>query len=240
MVAAVNPADFADLGLAVPSTEKKAELGQADFLHLMITQLKNQDPFKPLESGEFLGQLAQFGTVSGLTQLQTSFDSLATSLVSNQALQAASLVGRSALVEASGVAIAEGEQVAGAVDLPATSNAVRVVVRSSSGQVVRELDLGARTPGLVSFVWDGKTGDAAAAPSGRYTFSAEFQGDRKVEAATTLISAPVESVVFGADGFSVQLKGIGEMPFAAVREIRNDLTQPTAAADAAAASATVN
>jgi flagellar basal-body rod modification protein FlgD len=240
MVTAVNSADFADLGLAVPTNDKKAELGQADFLHLMLTQLKNQDPFKPLDSGEFLGQLAQFGTVSGLTQLQTSFDSLATSLVSNQALQAASLVGRSALVQASRIAIADGEPVAGAVELPATSSSVRVVVRDSSGEVVRALDLGAKTAGLVPFVWDGKTDDAAAAPSGSYTFSAEFRGDKKIEAATTLISAPVESVVFGADGFSVQLRGIGEMPFAAVREIRNDLTQPAAAVDAVASTDTAN
>ena len=62
-------------------------------MHLMLTQLRNQDPFKPMESGEFLGQLAQFGTVQGLAGLQTSFDSLASSLVSNQALQASSARG---------------------------------------------------------------------------------------------------------------------------------------------------
>ena len=88
--------DLSSLGLGVPAATKKTDLGQTDFLNLMMTELKNQDPTKPMDSSSFLGQLAQFGTVSGLANLQTSFDSLKTSLVSNQALQAASLVGRAA------------------------------------------------------------------------------------------------------------------------------------------------
>ena len=58
--------DLSSLGLSVPAATKKTDLGQTDFLNLMMTQLKNQDPTKPLDSGAFLGQLAQFGTVSGL------------------------------------------------------------------------------------------------------------------------------------------------------------------------------
>src|SRR5262245_56224644 len=122
----VNPIDGLDLGLGVPKAAPRGDLGQEDFLHLMITQLKNQDPFKPMESGEFLGQLAQFGTVQGLAGLQTSFDSLSTSLVSNQALQALTLVGRSALATSSTLAVVAGQSVSGAVDLPASTSIVNV------------------------------------------------------------------------------------------------------------------
>ena len=105
----VSPVDaLGGLGLEVPQTVREGDLGQEDFLHLMLTQLKNQDPFKPMESGEFLGQIAQFGTVQGLAGLQTSFDSLSSSLVSNQALQASTVVGRSALVQTSTIGIAAG------------------------------------------------------------------------------------------------------------------------------------
>jgi len=234
MVSAVNGADLGNLGLGVPRAKRDEELGQNEFLQLMTTQLRNQDPFKPMESGEFLGQLAQFGTVQGLAGLQTSFDSLSTSLVSTQALQAAGLVGRSALAEASGVAIAAGQSVQGAVDLPATSGTVTVTVRDAAGQVVRQLDLGSRAAGLANFTWDGIAGDGTPAPAGRYIFSSQFQSGNEMEAAGTLISAPVDSVLFDADGFSVQLRGIGELPFTAVREIRNDFTSPTAPAVAGA------
>ena len=210
------------LGLGVQQTEKDKELGQDDFLHLMITQLKNQDPFKPMESGEFLGQLAQFGTVSGLAGLQTSFDSLSASLVSNQALQASTLVGRSALVESSVLDVAAGQAVHGAVDLPSMTAGVTVTIRDFTGQPVRTLSLGAQPAGLAAFEWDGLGDGGKTLPAGRYYFDAAYNSGNESVAGDVLLRAPIDSVLVGADGFSVELRGIGELPFAAVREIRNE------------------
>src|SRR5690606_32338123 len=89
--------EYDALGLGTVPEPKRTSLGQEEFLSLMTTQLKNQDPFKPLESGEFLGQLAQFGTVNGLAELKTSFADLAGSLVPSQKLAAADLLGRTVL-----------------------------------------------------------------------------------------------------------------------------------------------
>ena len=38
-------------------------------LKLMTTQLQNQDPFAPMENAEFIAQMAQFSTVTGITKL---------------------------------------------------------------------------------------------------------------------------------------------------------------------------
>ena len=46
------------------------DVGQDEFFKLMIAQLKNQDPMKPMENGEFLTQIAQFSTVNGIRELQ--------------------------------------------------------------------------------------------------------------------------------------------------------------------------
>jgi flagellar basal-body rod modification protein FlgD len=222
MVSAVNSTDYSQLGLGVPqTTPKKSDLGQKDFMTLMMTQLKNQDPFKPLDSGAFLGQLAQFGTVSGLAGLQTSFDSLKTSLLSNQSLQAAGLVGRSALVDASTMAVGDGQAVAGAVDLPDSTSSLTVTVRDSTGQVVRTLPLGANAKGEAPFMWDGMTDTGGVAPAGTYTFGAEFRSGSTVETGTTLLVASIDSVKLGTDGFSVELRGIGEKPFSSVKQIGN-------------------
>jgi flagellar basal-body rod modification protein FlgD len=223
MVTPVNGSDFDGLGLSLPQSATKTELGQEEFLNLMLTQLKNQDPFKPMESGEFLGQLAQFGTVQGLAGLQTSFDSLATSLVSNQALQAASLVGRTALVASNKASLAEGGIVEGAVDVPAATSNVKIEIRDSAGQVVRNLELGTQKAGLVRFEWDGAAQDGEPAAPGTYTMKATYQRDKGSEAADTFVAAPIDSVLFGSDGFAVQLRGIGEVPFSTVREIRNEI-----------------
>ena len=47
----------------------KSTLGQEDFLKLMTTQLQNQDPFAPMENGDFIAQMAQFSTVTGITEM---------------------------------------------------------------------------------------------------------------------------------------------------------------------------
>ena len=67
-----------------PQRERNDELGQSDFLKLMITQFKNQDPFQPMENGEFLGQIAQFSTVNGIESLNTAFAGLAETLQGEQ------------------------------------------------------------------------------------------------------------------------------------------------------------
>src|SRR5271165_7398858 len=57
-----------------------ATLGGTNFLTLMLAQLKNQDPTSPVDSNTFLSQLAQLSQVQGITQLNTSFGSLSSSL----------------------------------------------------------------------------------------------------------------------------------------------------------------
>jgi flagellar basal-body rod modification protein FlgD len=71
--------------LQISSKVKPAEngLGQEAFLDLMVAQLENQDPLNSMESGDFLSQIAQFGTVNGITELQGSFAVLASALQSS-------------------------------------------------------------------------------------------------------------------------------------------------------------
>ena len=60
------------IGVKTPknaATKPKSSLGQEDFLKLMTTQLQNQDPFAPMENGEFIAQMAQFSTVTGITEM---------------------------------------------------------------------------------------------------------------------------------------------------------------------------
>ena len=60
------------LGVRKPEEAKRADgssLGQEDFLKLMTTQLQNQDPFAPMENAEFIAQMAQFSTVTGITEM---------------------------------------------------------------------------------------------------------------------------------------------------------------------------
>jgi flagellar basal-body rod modification protein FlgD len=214
--------DYSSLGLAAPQAESPRELGADDFLKLMLTQFQNQDPLKPMENGEFLGQLAQFGTVTGLTQLRQDFGALAGSLVSNQALQASSLLGRNVLVGHPAFSLQAGGTVNAAVELAAPADQVRVQVMNEAGSIVRTLYLGAQPAGLSRMSWDGLTDDGNAAPAGDYRFVAQAIAPGGMQSsAPVLMSAPVESVTIGGGqgGLMLTLPGIGEIPFSAVRQI---------------------
>ena len=194
--------------LAVPQSQaeqKRTELGQEQFLELMITQLQNQDPFQPMENGEFLGQMAQFSTVSGIGDMSKALNELAESLYSSQALQASSMIGRSVLTEGSVGKLGDGQPLQGAVDLPfATSNAF-VRVQAPNGQVVREIALGSRGAGLANFEWDGVQADGSTAPAGEYFVTAGYTQNGQETALNTLVSTRVASVSLSGGGTNTRI-----------------------------------
>jgi flagellar basal-body rod modification protein FlgD len=216
---------FASLGLASSNTQTRGtnnanELGLNTFLKLMVTQLNNQDPFKPMENGEFLSQIAQFGSVTGLEQLNTNFESLATSITSGQALQAGSLVGREVLAPVETGYLVPGSSLRGQVHLEQSSPQVTVRVTDQVGQLVRELPLGSAPPGSLDFTWDGTRDDGQFAAPGRYRISIEaIQNDRPVDLQTKLFSM-VESVnLSGRNGLTLNLEGLGPIDFNNVQQI---------------------
>jgi flagellar basal-body rod modification protein FlgD len=87
--------------------------------------------------------------------------------------------------------------------------------------VVAHIELGAQPAGLARFEWNGIADGGAQAPPGVYNMVGSYLAGTKSSAATTLVYAPVDSVVFGKDGFTVDVAGVGEVPFSQVHEIGN-------------------
>jgi flagellar basal-body rod modification protein FlgD len=152
-----------------PQTTKESDgqLGQNEFLKLMLAQLKNQDPMKPQDPSAFLTQLAQFSQVTGIEKMNETIGSLSDSLMSSQVLSGTSMVGRDVLASGTTGQLAEGGSISGAVDIPKAATAVTVRVLDGAGQLVREFPLEAEE-GLAEFTWDGRTNNGAAAPAGEY------------------------------------------------------------------------
>jgi flagellar basal-body rod modification protein FlgD len=75
-------------------------LGRDAFLKLLIAQLQNQDPMKPMEDKDFIAQLAQFSSLETLQNLEQRFDSM---LLAQAIDQAAGLVGKHVEAEQIGV-----------------------------------------------------------------------------------------------------------------------------------------
>jgi len=190
------------LGSAV---KKKEELGQEEFMRLLVAQLNNQDPTKPMDNAEFLSQIAEFSMVDGIQGMETSLSDLGTSMMSTRAIQASSLVGRDVISASNQAAFVPGEEIEGVIAMPVSASAVQIQVSDSSGQLVKVLDIGNVGAGIHKFSWDGLLDDGASIASGNYQVIASGLVDGAVEALPAFASARVTSVSIGAGGSEISL-----------------------------------
>jgi flagellar basal-body rod modification protein FlgD len=194
-------------------------LGSKEFLTLMVTQLKNQDPFKPSDPTQFVSQLAQFGTVSGIQEMQGSITSLSDSLRSSQVLGGSTLVGHEVLADATAVTLGEAGSLKGAVQIPEGTTNALLVVTDSSGQLVRRVPL-STTEGEQEFTWDGTTDLGTRAPAGTYDIQAVAQVGGAAEEVITSIASKVNSVTIDPSTFKLTLNTqMGPVALANVRRV---------------------
>ncbi len=215
---------YSQLGLNKPvNSDAKAndELGQAEFLELMTAQLRYQDPLKPMENGDFLGQMAQFGTVSGINDLNTTFNTMSSSFQSNQALQASTMVGRRVMVPAQSAFLDDGQSLLGSVELDQPASRVVVTVKNGAGQLVHRHETGIQPAGMVDFEWDGLDTGGNRLPGGQYQIAAEVYRGTEVEAGNMFTVVDVESVTLGAGGqdLTLSVSGLGDIDMSQARKI---------------------
>lgn len=206
------------------ATSKNKSLGQNDFLKLMTTQMTHQDPTKPMDNAQFLSQMAQFGTVSGIQDLQQSFKDFSASISSDQALQAASLVGRTVSIPANEALLSSGKAIQGTVNLPGSASGVTLkILDPATGEVIATKSLGGQSTGPVSFEWDGVKANGNPANPGVYKVQVEADLNGVNTALQPNINASVDSVSMANDshGLQVNLTGLGAFNFNQITQILN-------------------
>jgi len=139
---------------AANKDEPKNELGQDEFLKLMTTQLQNQDPFAPMDNGDFIAQMAQFSSVSGINQLNDTMGSMAGQIEQFRIATASSMMGHSVLVPGDTARADENGEIHGVMDLDNTSIDTKVTYTDAeTGAVLKSADMGAQASGLIGFAW---------------------------------------------------------------------------------------
>lgn len=211
------------LGLAAPPKQAVAsnKTDEDTFMKLILTQLQNQDPTKPMDNSQFLSQLAQFKSVTGIDELKKSVDAMSDSFQSNQALQASSLVGRWVMVSSNESHLWDKVGMAGAVEVPSSASQVMVSIKDSSGQVIKQIDLGSQNQGTVSFNWDGLDANGNLYAPGDYAIEANANIAGKNQSVATNTVVPVESVIMGkpGTGLTVNTTGLGKIRLSDVKQI---------------------
>lgn len=85
-MSAIPPVNGSDI-VAQPKGNAQS-LGESDFLALMTTQLKQQDPFEPVDNKEMIAQMAQFSSLAGISRMNDTLSAIADQIRSQTALLA--------------------------------------------------------------------------------------------------------------------------------------------------------
>jgi flagellar basal-body rod modification protein FlgD len=199
---------------AQAEVERTSVLGQSDFLKLMTTQLMNQDPLQPMENGEFLAQMAQFSTVSGITEMNDSIQNLSESYRSQQLMQASGLINKSALVEGSFTELDPVKGLSGAFMIDKATDGTQIVIKNLQGEIVHTEQLGIKFPGMHEFKWDGITDDGYPAQPGQYLVEPVALDNGEPYIPTTLVYANVNAISTSPTGeLLLEVAGVGNLPF---------------------------
>lgn len=205
-------------------------MGRDAFLHLLVTQLRNQDPTSPQSGSDFAAQLAQFSSVEQLTQISQAMAGqgqqlgvLAQALMMVRAgqaemagqlstridLQSASgLIGQTVQVASPAVAWDGAGPTAVNVHLGGDAREVEVTLRNASGDVVRVLRVGAHDAGTHAIAWDGAGADGQPLPPGTYTASVSATGAEGASvAAAPTITGRVDRITVEGDGVFLWVGG---------------------------------
>ncbi len=222
----VDPALQAAMNGTASTATNTTQEAQDRFLKLLVTQMQNQDPLNPMDNAQVTSQLAQLSTVTGIDKLNTSVQSLGTSMQSSQILQAAGMINHGVLAAGSSMILAKTSSDAAAasaaiygVELPQDASAVTVTIKDASGAVVRKMDLGALPTGVNAQTWDGKTDSGAKAADGAYTFEIAATSAGKSIAATSLGFGVISSISSGTSGVKLAVANIGEIGLSDVKQV---------------------
>lgn len=135
------------------------------FLSLLTTQLQNQDPTSPMDTNQFTSELVQMTSV----QQQVSTNSNLTQLIAltqgSQVLQSTALVGKTADVTSSNIALQNGS---GELQFNTTSaEPVAIAITDASGKTIKSATL-TSTAGANTWKWDGTSNAGNTVPDGSY------------------------------------------------------------------------
>ena len=199
-----------------------SELGQDQFLELLVTQMQNQDPLNPMDGKEMASQLAQFNSVeqligvnNGLSELSQSQQLMRTEMTNSMA---SSLTGKEVRALSDKVNLEAGKDANINYDLNNTASEVEIIIRDSSGSEVRRATIDGAGEGENSWKWDGKSNDGVEVPDGQYNVEINAtNGDKSVKS-RMFIEGIANKVRFTGEGVKISIDGV-EVPIGDIETV---------------------
>jgi flagellar basal-body rod modification protein FlgD len=180
--------------------EIKKTIGKDDFLRIMITQMKHQDPTKPFDADKLAQELAQITSVEQLQNVNTNLQKMAGQNKPMERMTMTSLIGKTITVDRNRFPHVEGQNTNLSYVLPEDAARVRLQLVAPNGEVAYSKEFGKQKAGMNNFVWDGKKDNTTPAKAGTYVMKVEAEnaGGQPI-AVSAQLQARVIGVSFEGD-----------------------------------------
>ncbi len=214
----VNPGATA----LAPQSAPSQQLGEEEFLSLLMTQLGNQDPLNPMQSQDFAQQVASMNTVQQLMGANERLDSLMLGVTSMNNQSAVQMVGKHVMARGNAFEHSFEEVHDLHFELGTEADDVSIEVIDEHGVAQAFIDVGEGDAGQNVFTWDGRNEEGSPLPEGTYTFRVTAKKDgEEITDVTTYISGEVEELRFD-NGYPTLLIGGAEVTMDAILRVFGD------------------
>ncbi len=193
-------------------------LGKDDFLQLLITELKYQDPTDPMDTDKILTQTSQLATLEAQTNTNDTMKQISEAYKSSSQFNAIGAIGKIADVGNSDIRLDESGSVGFEVYFPEEAASGTLQITDASGNLIKSVDLPSLSSGVHPFEWDGTDASGNRVDAGAYQVHVSYSTPSGEELSTRVGLYPIESVRF--DGGEALLKlGSHYVPLAQVKEV---------------------
>ncbi len=188
------------------------------FLKLFVTQLKNQDPLSPMDSGQFTQQIASMSQVEQSINSNKKLDTLISQGSAKDTSTLVSFLGKEVEFEGNDITLEAGKNISVAYNLDAANPPKQtfITVKKEDGTIVFN-GVGTVKPGFNIVTWDGTDNSGAEAPAGPYqVFVTGTDGSGALTNITPQVSGKVTGIDLGSATPTVIVNGI-ELPLDKVK-----------------------
>ncbi len=187
--------------------EKSDAMGKEDFLAMLVAQLENQDPLNPMDGTDFSAQLAQFSQLEQLMNLNTSMETLASSVSDDAEEDLMSYLGKQVSGNVDSMQVENGMVSGGFFSLAENADVI-INVTDESGKTVKTLFEGTKSSGAHLVEWDGTDENGDAVADGTYKYSVLANTGTGFQELPTTVTGVVEGIAYSNESPYLVVQGV--------------------------------
>ena len=200
---------------ATSQTTTTKTLGKDDFMKLLLAQLKNQDPLKPIDGTDFAAQLAQFSSLEQLSNMNTELKNLSLNQMTMNYAQSVNMIGKDVVTNSGNSLLVSGSTTDLNYKLATDAQNVTITILDKEGKVVKTWDETAQKAGMNKVTWD-----TSEVEKGDYTFQVNAKDSKGETVSVDTMTSGLLTAILFRNNQVLAMVGGKEVPLSSIIEVK--------------------